>query len=39
MQRWMEAYRSGLQTRDAQPEIQVTKYKSHGRITEQAFDG
>ena len=45
MGRWMEAYRSGLQTQDAQIQVRQfssTKYKSHRHIPEhaaQAFDG
>jgi hypothetical protein len=44
MYRWMEAYRSGLGTADAQARIKKfssTKYKSHRRIPEavaHAFD-
>jgi hypothetical protein len=44
MHRWMEAYRSGLETNDAQMQVKKfssTKYKSHRRIPEtvaQLFD-
>ena len=39
MQRWMEAYRAGLATNEAQrkvKEFSSTKYTSHRRVTEGA---
>jgi hypothetical protein len=37
MHRWMEAYRTGLETKDAQFQVKQfssTKYKSHRRVPE-----